>query len=55
MHPDWRFTSLRLFTIQDSWIGCLYNWLQEKEIKQTQLRPYYKNDQAYVEQEITLI
>lgn len=28
----------------------LYNWLQEKEIKQTRSRPYYKNDQAYVEQ-----
>ena len=28
----------------------LYNWLQEIEIKQTRSRPYYKNDQAYVEQ-----
>lgn len=28
----------------------VYDWLKEKEIKQTRSRPYYKNDQAYVEQ-----
>jgi hypothetical protein len=28
----------------------LYRWLKEHGIKQTRSRPYYKNDQAYVEQ-----
>lgn len=28
----------------------LYTWLKERGIKQTRSRPYYKNDQAYVEQ-----
>lgn len=28
----------------------LYHWLKEHGIKQTRSRPYYKNDQAYVEQ-----
>lgn len=28
----------------------LYHWLREHGIKQTRSRPYYKNDQAYVEQ-----
>jgi hypothetical protein len=28
----------------------VYDWLKEKEIHQTRSRPYFKNDQAYVEQ-----
>lgn len=28
----------------------VYNWLKEKGIHQTRSRPYFKNDQAYVEQ-----
>jgi hypothetical protein len=28
----------------------VYNWLKEHGIKQTRSRPYFKNDQAYVEQ-----